>query len=177
MEKSCLKSVFLFVFIFCVSMSSSVIALPSYHVLPVNLALEAATEAVNACQKQGYGVTATVLTKEGLTQVVIRGDGAPPHTIENSFNKAYTIVTLGPLQKADTTSAVVKAMIPTPNPIGNWPLAPSPLPGVTFSSGAVAIKVGDEFIGGLGVSGAINGTIDEGCAQAGLAKIHNRLVP
>src|SRR5437667_7394442 len=132
-------------------------ALPVSHTLPLDLSAEAAMEAVKSCQKQGYNVTATVVTKEGVRQVIMRGDGATPHTIENSFNKAYTAITLGPVQKVDSTSAIVKSMSPSPNPIGNWPMPPSSLPGVTFVPGGLSIKVGDELIGGLGVSGAPGG--------------------
>jgi len=157
--------------------SPAVSALSITYQIPVSLATESAIEAVNLCQSKGYPVTATVVTKEGLKQVLIRGDGAPPHTIENSFNKAYTVITLGPIQHVNSSKDIVKAMIPSPNPVGNWPLLASPLPGITFSSGGVAIKVGNEIIGSLGVSGAPNGIIDEECAQAGLTKISPGLTP
>lgn len=129
-------------------------ALPVSHQLPMDLAVEAAIEAVKTCKKQGYYVTATTVTKEGLRQVVIRGDGAPPHTIENSYNKAYTIITLGPIQKVASTTEIVKSVGQPANPVGNWSIAPSPLPGISFSSGGVAVKVGNEIIAGLGVSGS-----------------------
>jgi uncharacterized protein GlcG (DUF336 family) len=35
--------------------------------------------------------------------------------------------------------------------------------------------VGDKPIGGIGVSGAPNGQIDEDCARAAIAKIRDRL--
>ena len=41
--------------------------------------------------------------------------------------------------------------------------------------GAVPIKVGNETIGAVGVSGAPGGDKDEACAQAGLDKIKDRL--
>jgi uncharacterized protein GlcG (DUF336 family) len=150
-------------------------ALPISHQLPMGLAVEAATASVNACQKKGYAVTATITTKEGMQQVMLKGDGAAPHTIENSFNKAYTVISLGSVQKVASTSEIVKSMTPSPNPVGNWPMASSPLPGITFTAGGMAIKVGDEIIGGLGVSGAPGGNYDEECAQAGINKIRDRL--
>ena len=152
-------------------------SLPVSHFIPIDLAVQAATEAVKACQAKGYNVTATIVNKEGGRQVVIRGDGAPPHTLENSYNKAYTIITLGPVQKVLSTTEIVKAVSPPANPIGNWPLSPSPLPGITFSSGGIAIALGNEIIGGLGVAGSPGGLIDEDCAQAGLNKIRDRLNP
>jgi uncharacterized protein GlcG (DUF336 family) len=42
-------------------------------------------------------------------------------------------------------------------------------------SGGVSIKAGNEIIGGIGVGGAPQGDEDEVCANAGLAKIGDRL--
>ena len=42
----------------------------AYHyVLPLTLALEAATEAVRVCAQHGYGVSATVVNMDGVPQV------------------------------------------------------------------------------------------------------------
>ena len=43
------------------------------------------------------------------------------------------------------------------------------------SIGGVPIKVGDETIGGVGVSGAPGGPNDEACAQAGIEKVADQL--
>jgi uncharacterized protein GlcG (DUF336 family) len=40
------------------------------------------------CQAKGYRVSATVVDKDGVTVVQLRGDGASPHTMENSTRKA-----------------------------------------------------------------------------------------
>jgi uncharacterized protein GlcG (DUF336 family) len=42
--------------------------------------------------------------------------------------------------------------------------------------GGVPIKVGDETLGGVGVSGS-NSEGDEACAMAGLAKVADQLKP
>ena len=47
--------------------------------------------------------------------------------------------------------------------------------GVLASVGGMPIKVGDEVIGGVGVSGAPGGHNDEACAVAGLAKVADQL--
>src|SRR5216683_7477617 len=76
----------------------------AYHyALPLTLALEAATEAVRTCAQRGYPVSATVVDMDGVPQVVLRGDGATIHTGESSFEKAYTVVTLGPIFNFDTS--------------------------------------------------------------------------
>src|ERR1700727_3892464 len=78
-----------------------------YHYqLPLNVALEAATEAVRVCTLQGYRVTATVVDMDGVPQVTLRGDGATVHTAESSFEKAFTVVTLGPEFNFDTSAGL-----------------------------------------------------------------------
>ena len=147
--------------------------LRTVKVLPAAWSVEAANEAVQSCQVKGYNVSATIVGSDGLRQVVIRGDGASPHTIENSYNKAYTMITLGPIQKKETTGEIAAAM--TRSPATSTTMPPASLPGLTFTPGGVAVKVDGQYIAGLGVSGAPDGNIDEGCARAGLAKIEAHL--
>jgi uncharacterized protein GlcG (DUF336 family) len=76
----------------------------AYHYsLPLNLAVDAATQAVHVCTEHGYQVTATVVDMDGVPQVALRGDGATIHTAESSFEKAYAVVTLGPIFGFDTS--------------------------------------------------------------------------
>ncbi|MBE9202229.1 heme-binding protein [Synechocystis salina LEGE 06099] len=157
--------------------SSGALALKTYYQLPVALAVDAAMEAVNSCQGDGYNVTATVVNHEGLVQAVVRGDGATPHTIENSLYKAFTVITLGPITKQDSTQAIAEKMTPAPLPVGSLPLAPDPLTGINFSTGGLAIKVEDQLIAAIGVSGAPNGNLDQACGIKGIEKIKSRLVP
>ncbi|WP_259732450.1 heme-binding protein [Synechocystis sp. CS-94] len=157
--------------------SSGALALKTYYQLPVALAVEAAMEAVNSCQRDGYNVTATVVNQEGLVQAVVRGDGATPHTIEYSLYKAFTLITLGPITGEDSTEAIAKKMTPTPLPLGSLPLAPDPVTGLSFSTGGLAIKVGDELVAAIGVSGSPNGNLDQICGIKGIEKIKSRLVP
>jgi uncharacterized protein GlcG (DUF336 family) len=153
------------------------LALKTYYQLPISLAVEAAMEAVNTCQQDGYNVTATVVNREGLVQAVIRGDDATPHTIENSFYKAFTLITLGPITGQDSTGAIAQKMTPAPLPVGSVPLAPNPITGLSFSTGGSAIKVGDQLVAAIGVSGSPNGNLDQTCGLKGIEKIKSRLVP
>lgn len=152
-------------------------ALKAYYQLPINVAVEAAMEAVETCKKDGYNVTATIVNREGLVQAVIRGDDATPHTVENSFYKAFTVVTLGPIFGADSTQALVQKMTPAALPVGALPLPPAPLDGINFGAGGVAIKVGDQMVGAIGVSGGPGRDFDQTCALKGIEKIKSRLVP
>jgi uncharacterized protein GlcG (DUF336 family) len=141
-----------------------------HYTVPLSLALEAATEAVRVGAQQGYAVTATVVDKDGTPQVAIRGDGATIHTAESSYDKAYTVVTLGPIFGFDTSGEFY-------NLTKTNPYAPrlSTMRNVMALPGAVAFRSKDAIVGALGVGGAPGGDKDEVCAQAGLAKIADRL--
>src|SRR5438105_1404447 len=58
--------------------------------LSVHTALTIAQAAYEACTAQGYRVSVTVVGRTGEVIVQLRGDNASPHTMENSFRKAYT---------------------------------------------------------------------------------------
>src|SRR6202035_5200355 len=62
----------------------------SHKDLSLATALTIATTAAETCKAQGYRVSVTILGREGQVIVQLRGDEAPPHTIENSQKKAYT---------------------------------------------------------------------------------------
>ena len=131
------------------------------HRIPATLAVEAASETVAACAKQGYHETAAVLDADGATIVTLRGDGAGIHTLDSAHDKAYTSVSF----KNDTLALAEVAQLA--------PLAK--LPHVMFFGGGVVIKLGDEVIGSIGAAGAPGAKLDDGCAHAGLDKIRDRL--
>jgi uncharacterized protein GlcG (DUF336 family) len=60
------------------------------HRIPAALAVEAASETVATCEKQGYRETAVVLDADGKIIVSLRGDGAGVHTLDSAHDKAYT---------------------------------------------------------------------------------------
>ena len=131
-------------------------------------AAKAVQVAVQACKLKGYNVTATVLNPDGSVEAVLRGDLATPHTVENSFNKAYTAITLGPNQKVDSTATILDAMHGNKG-IGQWPLPPAPIKGISYFSGGVAMVVNGEYIASIGVAGSPLGSVDEDCALQGRA--------
>ncbi len=75
------------------------------HRIPAALAIEAASETVSACAKQGYHETALVLDADGATIVALRGDGAGIHTLDSAHDKAYTAVSF----KNDTLALAERA--------------------------------------------------------------------
>ena len=56
--------------------------------LSAAMAMTIAQTALETCTKQGYHVSVHVLGRNGEVLVAVRGDGAPPHTMENSQRKA-----------------------------------------------------------------------------------------
>ena len=47
--------------------------------------------------------------------------------------------------------------------------------GTTGVAGGVPIRLGNDAIGAVGVSGAVGGDKDEACANAGIAKVADKL--
>jgi uncharacterized protein GlcG (DUF336 family) len=132
--------------------------------LSLAAALTIATTAADLCKSQGYTVSVTVVGRNGEVILQMRGDNAPPHTMENSFRKAYSArsfrVPSGELAKR----------------VKDNPTAPFVyLSNVVAAQGALPIKVGDDVIGAVGVSGAPGGEKDEVCAKAGIDKAADTL--
>src|SRR3954454_12199699 len=69
----------------------------SGYALPLSLALEAATTAVDACEAKGWRVSAFVVDTSGVIKVHLKGDRSTIHTKDSAFRKAYTVVTMGPI--------------------------------------------------------------------------------
>ena len=139
--------------------------------LSAPLANELVGESVAICAQKGYKVTAVVVDLDGVRQALLRGNGAPIHTLDNAFFKAYSAASPTLSRKEDSTKAVRERMAknaPTTVP-------QTPLPNVTYAVGGVTIMAGGAAIGAIGVSGAPGGQIDEECARAALAKIADRM--
>ena len=139
--------------------------------LSAALANELVGESVAACAAKGYTVTAVVVDLDGVRQALLRGNGAPIHTLDNAFYKAYSAASLTLARKEDSTKAVAERM--GKNAPSTVPQ--TPLPNVTYAVGGVTIKAGETAIGAIGVSGAPGGQFDEECARVALAKIKDRM--
>lgn len=133
--------------------------------IPLALALEAAQAAVDACSRQRWSVSATVVDRAGHVKAVVRADGAGPHTLDSSRRKAYTAASLG----IGTTEAEAIAR--------RHPAASSlrDIEGFLLLGGGLPIRADGEVVGAIGVGGAPGGEKDDMCAAAGLAKIGRRL--
>jgi uncharacterized protein GlcG (DUF336 family) len=128
------------------------------------IAITMAETAIATCTASGYRVSVTVVGRTGEVILQVRGDNASPHTVENSQRKAYTARTFR-------------------TPSGDWAenLTKDPNRGAQFLTGVIAIrgalpiKVGEEVIGAIGVSGAPGGEKDEVCSKAAIDKVADQL--
>jgi uncharacterized protein GlcG (DUF336 family) len=131
-------------------------------------AQEAARVALEQCRKEGHRVTVTVLDHAARTKVVLRDDGANPHSLQHSLNKAYTALTYREASGDYGKRAAA-----------NFPASAGPLnlDKITTSAGGLPIRAGNDVVGAIGVSGsrgsaaAPGGVADQKCAQAGIDRI------
>ena len=135
--------------------------------LSVDAAQEAAAAALAQCRKDGMRVTVTVLDHAGRTKVMLRDDGANPHTVEHSLRKAYTALTY-----RTPSGEYGKRAASRPTAAG-----PLHLDKITTAAGGIPIRAGNEWVGSIGISGSPGvagspgGAKDEACAQAGIDRI------
>jgi len=124
----------------------------------------ALTIAETAWAECGARTSVAVVDRAGRFKVFIQGDGASPHNLELARRKAYTARTFGrtSIEWAKRTETQTQ---------GQRSLAE-----VIPLQGGVPIKVGDETIGGVGLSGAPNGgPQEEACGNSGIAKVADQL--
>jgi uncharacterized protein GlcG (DUF336 family) len=123
-----------------------------------------AETAIDSCRGSGYSVSAVVVDRAGEVIVALRGDNASPHTMENARRKAYTA------RSFRTSTAAYAKRFADNDPVVRQQVT---LPNVIAIPGGLPIKVGDDVVGGAGVSGSPG--VDEPCVQAGLDKVADQL--
>lgn len=137
-------------------------ALPQMSFLPLKLAEKAATAALADCTRRGFPVTATIVNADGITVVVLRGDGASGASTDASKGKA-----------------VASAGFRSPSGALGARAAANPgllqVPGFVILAGGLPISSGGKVVAAIGVGGAPSGAIDETCAQAGINAITGSL--
>jgi uncharacterized protein GlcG (DUF336 family) len=138
--------------------------LVSHKDLSYDIARTMAEGAIADCKARGYGVSAVVVDRDGVTIVAMRGDHAGPHTMENARRKAYTANTF----KQPTKEYAKK--LQDPNSVAHQQVT---LPNVIAIPGGIPLKVGDDVIGAIGASGSPG--VDDECVEAGIAKVQDQL--
>jgi uncharacterized protein GlcG (DUF336 family) len=122
-----------------------------------------AENALEDCKARGFAVSVVVVDRGGNTVVSLRADNASVHTTENARRKAYTAMTF-----KMTTEEFLKRM--ETEPVRRQQTT---LPNVIAIGGGVPLKVGNDVIGGVGLSGSPG--VDEPCVMAGIDKVKDQL--
>ena len=130
------------------------------------LAVKAVQAAVTACRDQDTQVTAAVVDSGGNTQALKRDRYAGPHTVQTAITKARTAVSFrtDTLELRDVTDP------------GEDGYGIQHLPDVTILGGGKQIMVDGRTVGGIGVSGAPSGEIDDTCAAEAIDAIRGDLL-
>ena len=127
----------------------------------LRMALIIAETALAEC---GINASVAVVDRAGRVRVLLQGDNANPHNMELARRKAYTARTFRQpssawAKRTETTNSGQR-MLADVIPLG----------------GGVPINVGEETVGGVGLSGAPGGQVkEEACANAGIAKVTDQL--
>jgi uncharacterized protein GlcG (DUF336 family) len=127
----------------------------------LRIALTIAETALAQC---GINTSVAVVDRAGRLRVFLQGDNANPHNIELARRKAYTARTFrqpsSAWAKRTETVNTGQRMLADVIPLG----------------GGMPINIGEETIGGVGLSGAPGGQEqEEACAKAGIAKVADQL--
>lgn len=124
-------------------------------------ALTLAKATLEACRKKDFQVTVAVVDRAGGLQVVLRDQFAGAHTPETARRKAWTAVSF----RTPTTELAEST--------GSGGAGS----GVRFVSdalmlgGGMLVEAGGSIVGGVGVSGAPSGDLDDECAREGIEAI------
>jgi uncharacterized protein GlcG (DUF336 family) len=135
------------------------------RVMTPETALKAAQAALKKCRDGGYQVAVAVVDRMGTPQIMLRDRFAGAHTPDTAVGKAWTAVSF----RTDTLEFMSSTQAGQPSS------GVRHLPGVVAVGGGRMIEAGGSIVGGIGVSGAPGGNLDDACAAAGIAAIKDSL--
>ncbi len=150
------------VLMFAPVLASAATQLPSAPYLPLELATQAAQAALKTCGDQGHNVSVAVVARDGATKVLLKADGAGPHTASSAQGKAFTAAAMG-----RDTAGLAEFIAGKPANEGLRDMDSR----MVIQGGGLPVKFGKALVAGIGVGGAPSGDIDAGCAAAGLKAI------
>jgi len=146
------------------ALSTSAFAqLPQSRVLTMDVAHTIAQEAMAKCRADGFKVTVLVVDALNAPKALLRDDGATASTTEVAK------------MKATATMLYNRPSGPAQPPPPGQTAPPATIPGTINAQGGVLIKFGDVTIGAVAVSGAPGGDKNAACANAGIAKVADKL--
>ena len=140
-------------------------ALISFKVMTLETAQKLAQATLNDCREKGYQVAVSVVDRFGTVQVTLRDRFAGVHTPETARRTAWPALRF----RTDTRTMWEQTK------------AGAPASGIRFVQDAlmagdgVAVEAAGSIVGGIGVSGAPGGDVDDECARVGIESIANLL--
>jgi len=129
----------------------------------MELARDLADQAVQACRKQGYQVSAVVVDRNGLLQAALRDDLASRFTLQIAEEKANSVILSG------MNSGEFRNNREDIRPELNH------MHGIIIMQGGLPVELAGSRVGAIGVSGAPGGDLDERCAQQALEQLAERI--
>src|SRR5215475_6014237 len=141
--------------------------LPTQRYLPLPVAIEAASAALDECTKKGHHISVEVMNHNAMVLVTYHHELATIHSAYSAHAKAYTVLSYS-FSSGETTSGQIAQRL-TRNPADVARI--QGIPGLVLAPGAVLIQFGKQTVGAIGVGGSAGPVNDERCARAGIDKI------
>lgn len=136
-------------------------ALVTFAVMKPEIAVKLAQATLESCRAEGAQIAVAVVDRFGNLQVMLRDRFAGAHTPETARRKAWTAVSF----RADTLSLSESAKP------GSEAYGANFITDALMLGGGVPVEAQGGIVGGVGVSGAPGGDIDDACARAGIDAI------
>jgi uncharacterized protein GlcG (DUF336 family) len=147
--------------------------LPTQRYLPLSVAIEAATAALDKCTGDGHHVSVEVMNHNAMVLVTFHHELATIHSAYSAHAKAYTVLSYSYSSGETTSAAIAQRIAKSPADLARV----QGIPGLIMAPGGVLIQFGKQTVGTIGVGGSAGPVADEVCAKAGIEKIKDKLSP
>ena len=145
----------------CPAQAEDEAALVNFQMMRPELAMQLAQYTLDSCRAQGYQIAVAVVDRSGVLQALVRDRFAGAHTPNTAQRKAWTAASF----KTDTLTMAQAGAA------GGDIFGANYISNALLLGGGVPIEAQGSLIGGIGVSGAPSGEIDDECARAGIDEI------
>ncbi|MEQ1883424.1 MAG: heme-binding protein [Bryobacteraceae bacterium] len=142
--------------------------------ISIDMALTMAQAAMAKCRANNWKCGVTVLDASGNVKISYADDGAQLHRQETSKKKAYTAL-LYRRPSREVVEGWAKKAKASEMPLEEGTIPSPPIDGTIAMGGGLPVKVGNDVIGAISISGAPGWPKDEECAAAGIAAVANLL--
>jgi len=133
-------------------------ALVTFSSMKPEIAVKLAEATMESCREEGAQIAVAVVDRFGVLQVMLRDRFAGAHTPETARRKAWTAVSF----RSDTLT-----LSETTKP-GSEAYGANFITEALMLGGGVPVEAQGGIVGGVGVSGAPGGEMDDACARAGI---------